>query len=289
MLAHLKRQAWMQPLMPHLRKIRRNFDTLRELPKTLPEERASKAWLARNCKQAKEIEDAFIQVRHQGGYFSGWALSRSALRSFCGCLLSSQQNPSIVEFGSGQSTLFWAFLLRSLPLRLNSFEHHPDWYEQLNRRIKGTPGLTYHLRPLKQLNRSEKELLWQTPASAHQLFLESGVPVPAAQNAETRLIDCFYDLDTATHFEADSIDGMILDGPNGSGRSISFPLLFPFLKPTAWILIDDFDHYPFLAELSQLFAYDVLHEHLGKGNRWSLLRLKGRLTAFGTSRDSTAS
>lgn len=274
MLEKLKRQAWVQPMMPQLRRIRRDFDTIRRIPLLWPEERASKAWLAKRCPQAALIEAALAEVSAEGGYFGGWALSRSALRSLCGELLTAGSDPLIVEFGSGQSTLFWNALARKLSLHIHSFEHDPYWHASLSPRLALGPRLQYTLSPLKQLSPAERAWLWQHPQEAAARYPELGQPVPESEYANTRLPDSFYTIEPARGFAPGSIDALVLDGPNGSGRSIAFPLLLAALAPQALVLIDDYSDYPFLDDLGRLRAYETLHIQVNAGKRWCLVRLK---------------
>ena len=46
----------------------------------------------------------------------------------------------------------------------------------------------------------------------------------------------------------DDIDLVMLDGPNGNGRSISFLHLQNKLKDNSFIFIDDYHHYDFLLD-----------------------------------------
>lgn len=276
MLNQLKQSKLIQPFMPQLRKLRRRWDMLRHLPAFLKEESASRRWASQQYIHAEVLETAFKQVHQQGGYFSGWALAQSALRSLCVYLFSKTQQPLIVEFGSGQSTLFWHYLYPQLPFRLNSFEHDPYWYQQLSQQIQTQADFKYRQHPLKQLTDAELEVLWKEPTQAHQNYLKMGTLIPEAQNHETRLHNGFYDLDCKKYFEPDSIHAIVLDGPNGSGRSIAFALLYPFLKSNAWILIDDFDHYPFLDDLGRLYTYKIEQMQINAGKRWCLVRLTGK-------------
>lgn len=272
----IKQWPWVQPLMPQLRRWRRSWDQLRHAPAYFQEERASKKWSQRQFKQADAVERALNQVQQQGGYFSGWALSRSALRTFCSVLFDQIEHPSIVEWGSGQSTLFWSALHEDMAFDFVGVEHDPDWFEQLQPQLTKHTGFHYHLCPLKQLSDQERQLLWQQPTDAEQLYSELGALVPESERGNTRLKNAFYDFQPANSFAPASIDGLVLDGPNGSGRDLAFALLYTYLKSEAWILIDDFDHYPFLDGLGNLFHYEVVHIQINAGKRWCLVQLKGR-------------
>lgn len=274
MLEQIKRQAWIQPWMPRLRVLRREWENLKNLPQLQQEEKASRSWTARLFAGSAQIEAALSEVRQAGGYFGGWALSRSALRTLSACLFSRRDKPLIVEWGSGQSTLFWAALQKQLPLRFVGIEHDPYWFRHLQARVPSGPDFKYLCYPLKQLSPAEREALWQAPDQADALFQQSGAAVPESENSDTRLPNAFYAVDCSRLFAPSSIDGMVLDGPNGNGRSIAFALLRPYLKPDAWILIDDFDHYDFLADLGRIYDYELKHVQINAGKRWCLVELQ---------------
>ena len=71
---------------------------------------------------------------------------------------------------------------------------------------------------------------------------------------------------------------MIVDGPHGNGRSLAFALFFDCLKLYAWILIDDFDHYPFLDDLARIFKFKIVEKKFANdGKRWALVRIDGQI------------
>ncbi len=272
----IKQWPWVQPLMPKLRTWRRSWDQLKYAPANFQEERDSKKWCQRQFGQADDVERALDQVRQQGGYFGGWALSRSALRTFSAKLFKQFEHPLIVEWGSGQSTLFWSALRQEIAFTFWGIEHDPDWFYQLQPQLSEHPDFHYRLCALKQFSDQERQALWQRPEYTEQLYKDLGTPVSESEQSNTRLKNAFYDFQPANCFSPTSIDGVVLDGPNGSGRDIAFALLYPYLKPEAWILIDDFDHYPFLEGLGSLFNYDLVHVQINAGKRWCLVELKGK-------------
>ena len=72
--------------------------------------------------------------------------------------------------------------------------------------------------------------------------------------------NCFYDM--TENDLPDDIDLVILDGPNGNGRSISFLHLKNKLSNGAYILIDDSDHYDFIERCKQVLDVDlIVHEN----------------------------
>ena len=60
----------------------------------------------------------------------------------------------------------------------------------------------------------------------------------------------------------ENIDLVVLDGPNGNGRSISFLHLKDKLSKKSFILIDDSDHYDFVERCKQVLNAEVIvHEN----------------------------
>jgi len=51
---------------------------------------------------------------------------------------------------------------------------------------------------------------------------------------------------------------VVLDGPNGNGRSAAFPLLKPVLHTGALIFIDDLTSYDFESRLGMLYNYETV-------------------------------
>jgi len=271
----LYQQTWFQPFLPPLRQLKRELTSAYFFPQLWQEEQASRHWLQKQGSFARSVEWALRQVRKNQGYFSGWALSRSALRSLTGCLFAKRESlPRLVEFGSGQSTRFWQYLSIQVPLNVISIEHQDEWYQRLKSELKNNPAIAYQLAPLRQISEAEKAELWQDPQTAHLKFAQMGQLLPLEQYPQTRVPLCFYDLDYAAIFEPNSLDALLLDGPNGNGRSLAFALMYPFLTSEAWILVDDFDHYPFLDDLREICPFEIKHIQIQAGKRWCLLQLQ---------------
>lgn len=63
--------------------------------------------------------------------------------------------------------------------------------------------------------------------------------------------NCFYKL--KLDFISDLFPFVLLDGPNGNGRSISYRVIENFLTPECYIFIDDYFHHPFIENLKRVF------------------------------------
>ncbi len=215
------------------------------MPGIAVEEIVSRYKTRQQSQYAEDIERAFIHVERLGGGFRGWALTKSAIRSFCANLLSQNSSPNIVELGGGQSTLFWKAMTDNseLQLKVSTFEHHPQWAGVLQERVSGAGNIKLNLCKLRRVSNEEWAEVFTSPVKAKDVW------------------------------KLKSIDGMVVDGPHGNGRSLVFPLFYECFKPNAWLLIDDFDHYPFLNDLSLLFRYRVVDGGTAYGKRWVLVQL----------------
>lgn len=225
------------------------------------------------------IERAFSKVERYGGNFGGWALAKNAIRSFATQVLKSNPTPHIIELGSGQSTLFWAFFIQTenVNVKISTFEHHPNWGEQIKRAVAHCKAIEIHCYNLRQINDQEWNTIFTFPENAKTSWSRMGTLVTQSEFENTRTRNTFYDIPPQAFPPPASIDGMIVDGPHGNGRSLAFPLFFDCLKPNAWILIDDFDHYPFLYDLARIFKFKIVEKKLtNDGKKWILVRIEGQ-------------
>ncbi len=244
----------------------------------LIEEFFSKQMSKKHSQWANHIEDALNNVEKIDGGYRGWALSKSAIRSFCVNLLNYNSAPYVIELGGGQSTLFWEELINNsnLDLKVITLEHNLKWIDQLKQKIS-LEKIEIHYEPLYQIDNEGKQLMFSNPAEANKVWKSKAVSVPDCEIENTRIHNAFYELDHDYIQDDYSLDGMIVDGPHGDGRSLAFPLFYKYLKPDAWILIDDFDHYTFLEDLSYIYTFDIKMKYTQFGKRWVLLQLKGTL------------
>ena len=202
---------------------------------------------------------------------SGWSVSRRALKLLMENLPGDME--SVVEFGAGFSTLFLTklFALRGKSIKMLSFEHQENFYNNL-RGILSKFNHVKLIRPeLKQLTDHEYETLFISEDGILN-FRAMGSPVPKEQYHETRLHNVFYDIDLSQLIE-NHVDLFILDGPNGNGRSIVFPLVKKIVEPPYYFLVDDISHYPYLEEMSRLFKYEIIFEENFGHDAYCLVRV----------------
>jgi hypothetical protein len=173
---------------------------------------------------------------------SGWGLHPRALAAIAGalCRLPRGRTLRVVEFGSGGSTEFLLALAArfTLDLDLTSFDHHPT---------HAHPKAT--MRPLVACTDPEFEAFFARRGLIRERMAD-------AQHLadETRARNTFYDLRPGDL--RGPYDLVVLDGPNGNGRSLAFLHLLPHVRRHTIVLIDDFDHYDFVPRCSEV--YEIL-------------------------------
>lgn len=226
------------------------------------------------------IEQAFSKVERYGGKFGGWALAKNAIRSFATHVFKTNSAPHIIELGGGLSTLFWAFFIQpeNVHVKISTFEHHPIWGERIKRAVAHCKAIEIHCSNLRQINDQEWNTIFTFPEKAKTIWPLMGTFVAQSEYENTRIRNTFYDIQPQAFPLSASIDGLIVDGPHGNGRSLAFPLFFDCLKPNALILIDDFDHYPFLDDLARIFKFKIVEKKFtNDGKRWILVRVEGQI------------
>lgn len=151
---------------------------------------------------------------------------------------------NIVEFGSGQSTRFLQDFRTnsSLDYTITSFDHHSG-YSFNSEDVK--------IRTLEKCNDSSFDYIFENKIIDKKMFTDG-----QEEKDNFRAKNSFYSL--STEDLPDDIDLVILDGPNGNGRSLAFPHLVGKLKSPCYVMIDDVNHYDFLDRAKQIFDYDLI-------------------------------
>lgn len=192
--------------------------------------------------------------------------------------LDTQSGPiRLLELGGGQSTIFWWALLQLdvLQAEVTTLEHHEEWAEKLVQRVKDEERIRVVPQSLKQITDEEWALLFHDPLGAEQLWASLGSVVPKAQHDWYTIHNTFYGEVDQLRLPAESVDVLIVDGPHGNGRSLAYPLLCRAMKRGALVLVDDFDHYPFLNDLERVFYTEELYREVIGEKRSVLVRLQG--------------
>jgi predicted O-methyltransferase YrrM len=134
--------------------------------------------------------------------------------AFLGALLTRAAPSTIVEFGSGESTIAladWAMQHRS---RLISVEHDRSWFERIGSRLSDAQRAVTDLRhaPLRLIRSGLRSFL------TYEDLPRLSEPLRGAQF-------------------------VLLDGPHMSGREAVFYATLSFCPPGALIVLDDFRYY----------------------------------------------
>lgn len=232
----------------------------------------------------RDIEKALLHSEQNGYGFGPMSLSKGALVHLTRRMESGEGGGAlnVLELGGGQSTLFWQSLLalELLSVQVTTLEHQPTWASELQAKVEGQP-IRVVRQSLKQISDGDWERLFADPDRAAGLWATIGEEVPEAQYGHYTIRNTFYG-DILPQFAApNSIDAMIVDGPHGNGRSLAYPLFAAALKPGALVLIDDFDHYPYLADLGRIFRYEELYREMIGNKHWVLARISERKKSSG--------
>jgi spore maturation protein CgeB len=205
---------------------------------------------------------------------SDWSISKNALQLIIEKI--GNEISGIVEFGAGYSTLFFAkyMELKNKNIPIYSFEHNSDFFEKLKKDLQPYPFVKLLTPKLKQLSDKEYEELFNTEKPS-RVYVKMGNYVPLEQYHYTRLHNTFYDTEL-NQLNLDSVNLAILDGPNGNGRSIVFPLLKDVIKQPFYCLVDDFTHYPFLNEMQRCFDYTKIFEFDYGHNAYSFMQVTSK-------------
>ncbi|GED68912.1 hypothetical protein BRE01_26140 [Brevibacillus reuszeri] len=228
----------------------------------------------------RDIEKALQQSNCNHWRFNSLTLSKQALVHVCRNIYVENEMCKVLQLGGGDSALFWKSLgeLELLPVHATILEHHPIRAKELKESLVDTPHLTLVSSSLKQITDEEWKKVFDHPKQSKERWSSIGQLVPESQADLFSIRHAFYsDLDQLS-IPAHSIDVMIVDGPHGNGRSLAYPLFSDVLKPDALILVDDFDHYPFLVDLGQIYRYEEVFREISGDRRWVLVKLAGTKT-----------
>lgn len=180
-------------------------------------------------------------INYDSYWIGGMGLHSSQLKKLETIILN-ESIKNIVEFGSGQSSRFFNDFrtLHDLDYTVTSFDHN-DVY-------------AFGSSIIRDLVSCDDEAFDKT-------FKDKKISRDLFSNAQHeknnfRAKNCFYDL--TEEDLPDDIDLVILDGPNGNGRSLAFPHLVGKLKSPCHVMIDDVNHYDFLDRAKEIFDYELI-------------------------------
>jgi hypothetical protein len=184
----------------------------------------------------------------------GWGLSELALKKISEIVDNiGTTSIKVVEFGSGLSTQFLVDLdsEHKKDIIITSFDNDPNYA------YRGG-GVNLLMRNLVECSDDNYE----------KMFSEKKYNInymkPKTSPLTTRQKNNFYDIQDGDLYG--EYDIMILDGPNGNGRNISYLHMKEHLKSGSYILIDDYNHYDFVDRFLLFFNAEEVFKHTDRTN-----------------------
>ena len=165
--------------------------------------------------------------------FNGWGLSKECMGQVTK-IIDDFGLKRALEFGSGQST----YLLEDLNMDYFSLDDNPEYKADSDKVV------------LTELVKLSDESFNQV-INNEVRYVDIAFDFPITRTRHTRQHNCFYDLRPDTI--VGEFDLVIVDGPNGNGRSIAFNVIQDHIDTFAYIVIDDYTHYPFVPHLRKIF------------------------------------
>lgn len=192
----------------------------------------------------------------------GWGLSRQQFIQLKEIIETSTKDElRVVEFGSGKSTEFFVDIVleKIKKVYIVSFDDNPyyAYKNEYNHKF-----LNLLIRDLVECTDESYENMFKNKQLDKSLLYKKKTPLSSRQKNN------FYDIK-----EGDLTgiyDLMILDGPNGNGRNISYLHMINHLDIDSIVLIDDYTHYDFVEKFSLFFDFEILHESNNGGiDQWN--------------------
>ena len=187
--------------------------------------------------------------------YNGWTLSKDALRCLSSIIIDNKLNRAI-EFGSGESTYF----LNDIGIDYLSFDNDVKFAAKSNNVV---------VKSLVELD----DIAFNEVITGKVKFVDICYKFQTPNKIHTRQRNCFYKINK------DDISGkfdlVILDGPNGNGRSIAFDVIQDHMDDVCFIFIDDYNHYPFVDIMYNFFnSATLIKSNNVIGDMWELYKIE---------------
>lgn len=190
----------------------------------------------------------------------GWGLSRLQLEQLLDIIKKNNKSIiRVIEFGSGKSTEFLGdiTLYGIKNLEITTFDDNPEFAYNGNH-----TNVVLKLRNLVECSDEDYDKMFISRIFDKTVMKIKTTPLT------TRQKNNFYNIEDGDL--TGIYDIMILDGPNGNGRNISYLHIQNHLSIDSIVLVDDFTHYDFMDKLSIFFEYDILHKNQSGGiDQWN--------------------
>ena len=210
-------------------------------------------------KTPKELINNNYKYLPLNKYFNTWGLTKLALEKIyylMNSIIETQKKINILEFGSGISTKFLVDSVISnnweKNVNITSFDDNIKYMPTFSKNLV-SKFLFLHERKLLECSDFEYENMFNNK-SYNKNIMKNKVSI-----LETRQKNCFYDIkddDLNKNYNL-----VIIDGPHGNGRNISFLHLKNNIQFPCFVYIDDFTHYDFIDRLKMIFKVERVFVH----------------------------
>lgn len=207
-------------------------------------------------------------IDYKSYWFNGMGLHEIQLK-YLEKIIKENNIKNIIEFGSGGSTKFFCDLREkeNLKYKIISFDHNEQYSYN-----KKHPFLSLHIRDLIKCSDEDFNLMFSEKEYNRNKFINC-----QTEKDNFRVKNAFYDLQK-NDISCDKVDLVILDGPNGNGRSLSFLHLKDKILENCFILIDDSDHYDFIEKCKEVFDCEIIvhgkHPEIHPLFNYAILKVK---------------
>ena len=187
----------------------------------------------------------------------GWGLSVEGFKDLYEIILNQEKKElNVLEFGSGVSTGFLVDManLEVKKINIESYDDSEYWCFKPDEQCD---FLDLKIRKLLECSDSDFAKMFLDKKYNKDLMSYRTLP------SHTRQKNCFYEI-LDSDLKKEMYDIIILDGPNGNGRSLAFLHLIDIIHPGCFVYIDDYDHHPFRQCLEYLFEVEIYkHRKVG--------------------------
>lgn len=188
----------------------------------------------------------------------GWGLSKLAfnhLELILKDIYKKNNNVKILEFGSGVSTNFFVdMIVENKWSKISSITSFDDSDEYM---YKNKNNYQF-------LNLKKRNLLECDDINYEKMFLDKKYNIDCMKNKitplHTRQKNCFYDI--SKHDLNEKYNLIIIDGPHGNGRNISYLHFREFIDDICYVLIDDITHYDFEEKFLKIFKAELIVKNI---------------------------
>ena len=184
-----------------------------------------------------------------------WSISKRGLLDIEEVLVSNSIN-HVVEFGSGASSYY----IRDVMNRIGRPYHLMSFDDDIGYAAEGV-----NIRPLLTCSDEHFDEMFNERVYKSQLMQYY------TERKHSRQHNCFYKINGEDFVTP--IDFLLVDGPNGNGRSFAYLHTKDCLKKGAVVFVDDYDHYDFLDKLSLFHEYTVIKERDSSKDRYIILKI----------------